>query len=142
MPKFKLTKTFRFETAHRLVKGYVGKCNNLHGHSWNGSLTVEVTTLNDLDIGVDYTEMKSRIISTIEDELDHGTMLQKDDPLVEHLSKINSKLIIFDENPTSEVIAKYIFDRAKTSFKDLSQVKVHSVEIMETCTSSCVYTEN
>lgn len=142
MPKFKLTKTFRFETAHRLVKGYVGKCNNLHGHSWNGKLTIEVNTLDDLDIGIDYGEMKTRVINTIEDKLDHGTMLQKNDPLIEHLEKINSKLIIFEENPTSEVISKYIFDTAKNAFKDLNQVKVHSVEIMETCTSSCVYTEN
>ena len=41
---YTLTKAFRFESAHRLAKGYEGKCANIHGHSWNGELTVEIDT--------------------------------------------------------------------------------------------------
>ena len=38
------------------------------------------------------------------------------------------------ENPTSELLARWIWDRVAPSLPELSQVVVH-----ETCTSGCVY---
>lgn len=45
MKNWKLSKVFYFEAGHRLVKGYTGKCNNLHGHSWGLKVTVESDSL-------------------------------------------------------------------------------------------------
>lgn len=51
---YSLSKNFRFESAHRLGKGYEGKCRNIHGHSWNGSIKVKVKDLDQYDFGIDF----------------------------------------------------------------------------------------
>lgn len=139
-PNFKLSKKFRFETAHRLAKGYVGKCSHLHGHSWNGEITVICTELDDQGMAIDYKDI-GVFCKQIEDILDHKTILHEgDDKLIEALVGIGSDVVILKENPTSEVIAKYIYEKfeAHVASKGLN-CRVYSVSIEETCTSRCVY---
>ena len=111
-------KEFMFEAAHRLPKVPAGhKCARLHGHSWKGVIYVA----GDIDpvTGwiMDYGEIK-RLFAPVYEQLDHH-----------YLNEIEGL-----ENPTSEVLAKWIWDRLKPDLPALSQIVIN-----ETCTSGCIY---
>lgn len=135
---YRLTKKFRFESAHRLVKGYVGKCSNLHGHSWNGELVVELDSLDAHDMAIDFGLM-GRIVRVWEDSFDHRTILHREDPIADSL--IGYGLVLVDDNPTCETLARLLAGLATKELNDtLTQPFKVSVRIEETCTTSCTYT--
>jgi 6-pyruvoyltetrahydropterin/6-carboxytetrahydropterin synthase len=114
----RLTRTFRFEAAHALPTFPDGhKCRRLHGHSFR--VDVEVAGAVDPATGylIDYGQIKAAC-EPIRKRLDHY-----------HLNEIEGL-----ENPTSEVLAKWIWERLKPALPQLSAVTVH-----ETCTSRCEY---
>ncbi|MFF2352683.1 6-carboxytetrahydropterin synthase QueD [Kitasatospora sp. NPDC058115] len=109
---------FTFEAAHRLPRVPEGhKCARLHGHSYR--VTVHVEALVDPDAGwvMDFGDVK-RAFKPIEDQLDHH-----------YLNEIEGL-----ENPTSEVLAQWIWSRLVSGLPQLSAVTVR-----ETCTSGCTY---
>lgn len=118
---WKLTKTFRFEAAHRLPH-HQGKCQRLHGHSWVGHLVVEGHGLQtdgpSTGMLVDFSSLKSPIQPLLDDYLDHH-----------YLNETTAM-----EDPTSEMLARWIFDAVKPAVPLLA-----AVIIEETCTSSCEY---
>lgn len=135
---YKLTKNFRFESAHRLAKGYEGKCANIHGHSWNGTLILETAVLDTKDISVDFYQM-GKFCKSMEECFDHKIILcESDTDIIELCRKNNYAMVLLPDNPTCEAIAKYIYERALLHFTE--PIKVKSVEIKETCTTSCTYT--
>jgi len=137
MKNWKLSKVFYFEAGHRLVKGYTGKCNNLHGHSWRLKVTVESDSLYEYDFVMDYKELKN-IVSPIVDELDHSFLVYKKDYLILDFLKTNEfRHIIFDDNPTSEVIAKWIYDIIEIEMP--VGTRISEVIINETVNSECQY---
>ena len=111
-------KEFGFEAAHRLPNVPEGhKCARLHGHSFR----VEVHVRGDVDprLGwvMDFAEVKAAVKPVI-DRLDHY-----------YLNEIEGL-----ENPTSEVLARWLWARLKPSLPTLSRIVVR-----ETCTSGCIY---
>lgn len=118
---WKLEKEFRFEASHQLPH-HEGKCRRLHGHSWVGRLVCEgnelKTTGPDRGMLVDFYDMKKAIQPLLEEYLDHW-----------HL---NDSLKL--ENPTTEEVARWIFDRAKPKLPSLA-----SIILEETCTARCEY---
>ncbi len=113
-----LRKTFSFEAAHDLPTFPEGhKCRRLHGHSFR--VEVEVSGEVDETRGylVDYGEIK-RIVEPIIKQLDHY-----------YLNEIDGL-----ENPTSEVLARWMWRRIQPQLPLLSAVIVH-----ETCTSTAEY---
>lgn len=147
---YTLTKKFRFEAAHRLAEGYVGKCANIHGHSWNGEICIAWgKSLNQTGISVDFSLLKEFVKIQIEDWLDHKILLFfKDEEIVELCKRNKFDFIVFSENPTCEVISRWIFNEAVNWFEKNSvdykngRFWIESVKIEETCTTSCTYTEN
>jgi 6-pyruvoyltetrahydropterin/6-carboxytetrahydropterin synthase len=118
-------KEFRFEAAHRLPY-HDGKCRRLHGHSWIGRVYVKGNELigNGSKQGmlIDFGDLEQYIQPLLDNFLDH------------HYLNETTGL----ENPTSEAIAKWIFEKIeKEGVKGL-----HSVEIRETCTSGARYTRH
>ena len=111
-------KEFHFEAAHHLPNVPEGhKCARLHGHSFQVRLVVEGDAPEPAGWVMDFAELKARF-KPIYEQLDHH-----------YLNDIPGL-----ENPTSENIARWIWDRLKPSLPLLSQV-----EIRETCTSGCIY---
>ena len=113
-----LGKVFRFEAAHRLPKVPPGhKCERLHGHSFR--IEVKVKGPIDPDTGwlIDYGDLKTAFAPLYE-RLDHH-----------YLNEIEGL-----ENPTSENLAVWVWDRLKPRLPQLSELIVH-----ETCTSRCIY---
>lgn len=119
-----LTKKFRFEASHQLLK-HDGKCKRLHGHSWQGEIEVAGEKIHrsgaKQHMLIDYAEL-SRITKTLVDTyLDHY-----------HL---NDRLIT--SSPTSEFVARWIYDRVVRSLP--KGIRLVAVTIEETCTSRCRY---
>lgn len=111
-------KEFGFESAHRLPGVPAGhKCARLHGHSFRASVHVEGPVGEDTGWVCDYADIKAAC-EPIRKELDHR-LLNEIDGL---------------ENPTSEVLARWIFGRLRDSLPGLSMV-----EVRENCTSGCRY---
>ena len=88
-----------FSAAHSL-RDYAGKCENLHGHNWKVEAVVSSGTLNKNGLLIDFRVLKGHL-EKILDKLDHA-----------HLNELP---FFKKENPSSENIAKFIFDMLKTS---------------------------
>jgi len=114
-----LTKTIDFEAAHWLPTFPEGhKCRRLHGHSFKADIVVE----GEVDPAKGYL-------------IDFGQIKAVTDPIVKQLDHYCLNDIEGLENPTAEMLAKWIYDRLAP---DLPLLK--SVRIRETCTSSAEYT--
>ena len=112
-----------FSAAHQL-SGYQGKCESLHGHNWNVELNVSGADLDAIGLLIDFKELK-KILGGILEEFDH---------------KLINTLDAFREiNPSSENLAKYIFNRVKAKLP--GKVKVESVSVWESDTAGAEYTE-
>lgn len=146
---YRLTKRFRFEMAHRLVKGYKGKCARLHGHSWNGELIVEVEGLDKQDMAIDFGRMGT-IVKEWEARYDHRTMLHEADPLAGVLAANGDPAILIFANPTCETLAAALAREARMDIDTLLGERMDdlagipgrraisvAVRIEETCTTSC-----
>ena len=111
-------KEFTFEAAHRLPRlPETHKCWRLHGHSFRVGVGVEGPVDPDLGWVMDFGDIKEHF-KPLDAQLDHY-----------YLNEIEGL-----ENPTSENLAKWIWDRLIQSLPNLAYVRVH-----ETCTSGCVY---
>ncbi|WP_068713576.1 6-carboxytetrahydropterin synthase QueD [Vibrio tritonius] len=118
MSHAELYKEFMFEAAHFLPNVPEGhKCGRLHGHSWLIRLYIYGEVDAHTGFVQDFGEIK-QIFAPIYDQLDHH-----------YLNEIPGL-----ENPTSEVLAKWVFDKLKPLLPLLSKV-----EIKETCTAGCIY---
>jgi len=111
-----------FSSGHHL-RDYPGSCELPHGHNWKVTVTVRASELDDLGMGIDFKELKKHVNQII-DELDHRNLNE-----MEAFSEIN---------PSSEHIAKFIFDCLR---KPLNQkrYKLYSVSVFETDTSGLTY---
>ena len=113
-----LTHTFTFEAAHLLPHVPDGhKCRRLHGHSFAVEVKVEGPLNPELGWLMDYALIKEHV-SPVRAALDH-TYLNEVDGL---------------ENPTSENIAVWIWQRLKPTLPPLAEVTVR-----ETCQNACTY---
>lgn len=112
--------TSRFSSAHNL-RGYKGKCEELHGHNWLVEVAASRGDLDNIGMVTDFKELKA-ILEEVLSELDHKHLNE-----IEYFSKVN---------PTSENIAKFIYDSLIKERPDISYVTV-----WETDTSSATYSK-
>jgi 6-pyruvoyltetrahydropterin/6-carboxytetrahydropterin synthase len=113
-----ISKTFRIEAAHRLPQVPAGhKCARLHGHSF--AIEVHVRGPLDARLGwvMDFADIKAAFAPLYE-QLDHN-----------YLNDIPGL-----ENPTSEILARWIWQNLKPRLPLLARIVVH-----ETCTSASLY---
>ena len=114
----KIFKDFTFEAAHKLpLVPQDHKCFNLHGHSFRVRVYVE-GNINEMGWVMDFADIKL-LCKPIIDVLDHS-----------YLNELKGL-----DNPTSENIAIWLWSKLKEDLPQLS-----AVEIMETCSSGCIYT--
>ena len=109
---------FTFEAAHRLPNvPPEHKCARLHGHSFHVRVTVTGPVDPKLGLVIDFADVK-QAFAPLHAKLDHY-----------YLNEIEGL-----ENPTSEVLAQWLWERLKPQLPMLS-----AVEVRETCTVGCVY---
>ena len=113
-----LRKTFQFEAAHllpHLPEGH--KCRRLHGHSFQVDVVVEGECDPQLGWVMDYADI-TKAFKPIWEQLDHN-----------YLNEIPGL-----ENPTSEIVAEWIWNLLQPRLPLLKEIVV-----AETCTAKCVY---
>ena len=111
-------KTFNLECAHRLPNVPPGhKCARVHGHSFRVDLHVRGPVDARLGWVMDFADVKAAFAPLYE-QLDH-----------QYLNEVAGL-----DNPTSENLARWIWDRLRPALPWLARVVVH-----ETCTSGCSY---
>ena len=98
----------QFSAAHNL-RGYRGRCEELHGHNWKVEVSVSGKKLGKTGMLMDFKKLKIRLNKVL-DKLDHKYITR-----LAHFKRIN---------PTSENIAKYIYQSLKAQTPDLKSVTV------------------
>lgn len=117
---FELKAQMYFSAAHHLLN-YDGECENQHGHNWLVEAFVTGNTLDKSNILVDYKILKKELKKVL-DLLDHKDINEID----------NFKGI----SPSSEMIAKFIYEKLKKEIPIVSRISV-----WETATSCASYFE-
>lgn len=113
-----ISKRFYIEAAHQLPNVPEGhKCRRLHGHSFRVKISVSGPVGEQTGWVLDFADI-SAAFKPLYEQLDHHFLND-----IEGL-----------ENPTSENLARWIWQRLKPALPLLSEIK-----ISETCTASCTY---
>lgn len=113
-----LVKDFRFEAAHYLPNVPEGhKCRRMHGHSFRGEIAIRGNIDPDTGWLIDFAELRAAV-----------------DPLIRRLDHYLLNEIDGLGNPTSEMIAVWIWRQLAPTMPHL-----HRVTVEETCTSRCHY---
>lgn len=105
----KCTRRIEFDAGHRII-GHGHKCKFLHGHRYILEVTATTNELDKLGMVVDFGELKSKIKSWIDENLDHNTILHEADlSLGSAISKETGQNIYYlKQNPTAENIAFHL----------------------------------
>jgi 6-pyruvoyltetrahydropterin/6-carboxytetrahydropterin synthase len=106
---YRVSKSVAFCYGHRLLN-YQGKCRHLHGHNARAVITLESASLDDCGMVEDFSGVKRLVWDWLDSEIDHTLLLHRDDPLLPMLQSAGERVLVTDENPTAEVIARMIFD--------------------------------
>lgn len=106
---YRVSKSVAFCYGHRLLD-YAGKCKHLHGHNANAVITLESEHLDRLGMVEDFSELKRLVWEWLDREIDHTLLLHRDDPLLPVLQSAGERVMVTQENPTAEVIARMIYD--------------------------------
>ena len=104
---FELIVQASFAAAHQL-RGYEGKCENLHGHNWKVDVILAAPETGRLGMVLDFTDVKATVNAVLE-RLDHTFL---------------NELDAFREvNPTTEHVARWVFQELGRQFPSGVQVK-------------------
>lgn len=113
-----------FSAAHQL-RGYRGKCENLHGHNWRVQVTVSSEDLNGIGLAIDFHELKELTVEVLKN-LDH--------------SFLNDVFPFTELNPSSENIAKWIHESLRKKLNG-KEVSLSAVTVWESDSASATYFE-
>ena len=108
-----------FDAAHQ-IRGYEGKCENIHGHTFRVQVFLSGEKLDKTGMVTDFKDIKESLKKVLE-EFDH--------------TNLNDLPDFKKENPTSENIAHVIFNKMRTD------LKVSKVTVWESGTSYATYSE-
>lgn len=109
---FEVTIKQHFDAAHYL-RGYGGRCENLHGHRYEVAVSLMSPELNEIGLAYDFTELKASLKSILS-KFDHRCL--------------NDLPEFGQTNPSAENIAKRIHDHLKTA---LPQISIRRVTVWE-----------
>ena len=118
MTTMELRKTYQFEAAHMLpLLPETHKCRRLHGHSFK----VEIAVSGPCDPRLGWV-------------MDYADITQAFKPILKQLDHYYLNEVPGLENPTSENVAIWIWNKLKPVLPLLTEVAV-----AETCTARCIY---
>jgi 6-pyruvoyltetrahydropterin/6-carboxytetrahydropterin synthase len=121
---FEITVDETFAAGHAL-RGYKGKCENVHGHNYKVRVTLRGAELDHVGLLCDFVHLK-RVIRDVIVSLDH---------------KFLNDFPPFDTiNPSAENIAKYFYEQATSKLeKQANGARIAEVTIWETDTTAATY---
>ena len=112
-----------FSSAHQL-RGYKGKCENLHGHNYKIEIYARGSELNNIGLLVDFVELKEAADDLVT-YLDHKN-LNELEPFVT------------EQNPSAENVARFVLEKIAARIDD-ERVRIYKVRCFETPTSVATY---
>ncbi len=119
---FELSVKGEIASAH-FLRGYEGKCKNLHGHNWKVEVAILGQQLDNVGMVADFAILKKKLKDFLFN-LDHVCL--------------NDLEYFKQANPTSENIAKYIYENFS---KLIAPLSIKRVQVWESESSSVVYYE-
>lgn len=147
---YRIGKTFEIESGHLLSK-HPEKCRFPHGHSRKVEVVLEADALDANDMVCDFKAIK-RLLADFLDRWDHALAINTADPHFAALTQTYGERVIpfRDTDPTSEVMAKTIFDEftarlaaavasPPATYAIHAHVRVASVRVTETSSSWAEY---
>lgn len=135
--KIRLTKEFRFEMSHALDQ-YQGLCRNLHGHSYKLFVTVigeyvKNPQSNSSGMVMDFKRVKELVENSVINDFDHSIVLYKNSTFAKALKETDTKMIMFDCQPTCENLIMEFHDRITKVLPE--GIKLAKIKLYETETS-------
>lgn len=128
-----------FDAAH-FLKGYQGKCKNIHGHRWRVLVSIQGQTLQSegpqAGMLTDFGDLKSDL-KALTDNLDHALLLEAHSLRPETLSALeaeNFRMVVFPFRTTAENFSKYFYDQLSAR-----GYRVQEVQVYETPTNCARY---
>lgn len=147
---YRIAKTLTFESGHILTK-HKGRCRFPHGHSRTVEVVLAAEQLDANDMVCDFKAVK-RVLEALLDRWDHALCVNTADPGYAGLQcTYGDRIIPFaDTDPTTEVMARTVFDALQTKLQEAKQdrsseypiphgVRVERVRVTETATSWAEY---
>lgn len=138
---YRLKSEASFDSAH-FLKGYDGKCANMHGHRWRVVAEIGAETL--IESGhlegmiVDFGDLKSDL-KALADDMDHKLIYQTGtlkETTIACLKEEGFELYEVEGRPTAENMSKFFYDALKSK-----GYHVIRVEVFETPNNSAIYEE-
>lgn len=129
-----VSKSIEFCAAHRVLT-HGGKCRHAHGHRWKVTVYVDGDVASDgmvLDFGILSAVLRARV----HDRLDHGTVLDRTDPLAALLFKEDPGMVLTLLNgpPTAEELCHFVLNEVGTDAR-MTGFHVVQVDVQETPSS-------
>ncbi|HIC92615.1 MAG TPA: 6-carboxytetrahydropterin synthase QueD [Syntrophaceae bacterium] len=121
---YELKVVSHFSAAHRL-KDFEGNCERLHGHNWKVEVYVTSSSLNKVGLVLDFGIIKQKTQEVLK-ELDH--------------QYLNELPAFAHQNPSSENIAQFIFDKLNKSL-DTPNVHISKVAVWESENACAAYSK-
>ena len=128
-----------FDAAH-FLKGYAGKCANLHGHRWRVVATLKGDSLTrsgeNRDMLTDFGDLKADL-KDLTERFDHAFLVEKGSLMPETLRALEAegfRMVYLPFRTTAERMAKYFFQQLSARGYSLREVSVY-----ETPTNCAVY---
>ena len=110
-----------FDAGHRLLM-YKGKCEAPHGHTFKAEIVLSSDKIDQTGFVVDFFELRDRVGKWIDDNWDHTFLVNgRDTELLRALDSLKDKKVFTfqDENPTAEVMAKYLYSYVRGLYGSL-----------------------
>lgn len=134
MPKIKCTRKIHFCSGHRVLN-HESKCANAHGHNYVLWVYAEGDTLDSIGRVIDFSVLKERIGSWIDEYWDHTFLINIEDHEMMNIKDVlvkNKTVFPCSFNPTAENMATYLLHNIIPSLMEGTGVVVTKVVLYET----------
>lgn len=127
--RYRVCKAFEIESGHMLLK-HPGRCRYPHGHTRRVEVVVSRETLDDNDMVCDFKAIKLALEDLL-DTFDHALVVNSADPLLTSLrEELKERVVVFEgEDPTTEVLARRIFEHLKTEIEAGRELRDRTGEV-------------
>lgn len=125
-----ITRKLEIDAGHRL-QNHEGKCRHVHGHRYVLDLTCSASKFDQVGRVIDFGVVKQVFGGWLDEQLDHGFIAERGDPIIEFLTTNGSKVHIVDWPPTAENLSMYLFGVANAVLAG-HNVTVQALRVYET----------
>lgn len=140
---YRICKIFSVENGHILSK-HAGNCRFPHGHSRRIEVVLEADTLDANDMVCDFKQV-SELIKAFIEQFDHAMCLNTSDSHYAIYKAAYARVVPFEnEDPTSEVMAKMVYDRMVSALRQApdglgDRLRIVRIRMHETASSWAEY---